>query len=168
MKCFFKIIIILLLSILFSISVVACRKNIVEKIFLPHTQDGYDISQGYLSDLNTKYLNYKTHANFPAKNVIDFYNNFFRNNSFISYSDDGYGKSIWENYNYKSGSWELSTEPPARYISTWIDKDKKVRIVLFLLFKGNAGNAHQKNKNLLLIELKATNFFDSRKISGAP
>jgi len=123
-------------------------------------QNAYDINQGYSEELKAKYLGYKLKMSFPANQVIDFYKTHFKNLGYISYSKDGYGKSQWENFNDKTGIWEGSNEPPSRYISTWVDKNKKIRIVLVLLYKANMNSEFSKQKDILQIELKASDYFD--------
>lgn len=154
----------LLLTTIFSVSIASCKEDVIKDVNLPLFQDGYEIKQGYLDDLKTKYLNYKLNVKYPANSIIDFHNSFFKKAGFIPYSEDGYGKSIWENFNYKSGDWELTTQPPARYIATWIDKEKKIRVILLLLFKSEENTGDPNSSNQLLIEVKATKFFDFRKI----
>lgn len=143
---------------------ISCKKNEIKNIDLPLAKGAYEIKQGYLNDLNTKYLNYKLEVDFPASNIIDFHNIFFSNAGFTPYSEDGYGNSIWENYNYKTGDWELTTQIPARYISTWIDSDKKFRIILVLFFKSIDKATESSKKNYLFVEVKATEFFDFREV----
>lgn len=106
-----------MINIGFYVSGTACaEKGKIENITLPLFQNGYDIQKGYLKNLNTKYLNYKLDEAFPANKVISFYSEYFTNSGFIPYSEDGYGKSKWESFNFKSGTWESTNVPPARYI----------------------------------------------------
>ncbi len=146
------------ISILFMLllSLTSCKDNKKNDIDLPCFQNAYDINQGYSEELKVKYLGFKLKMSFPASQVIDFYKTHFKNLGYISYSKDGYGKSEWEKFNDKTGAWEGSEEPPSRYISTWVDKNKKIRIVLVLLYKTSSS----KQKDILQIELKAFDYFD--------
>ncbi len=144
------------LCFIIIITLISCKNNSIKKEAFPFIEGAYEINQGYSDKFKADYLNYNINTEFPAMEIIQFYNAHFKKVGFIPYSEDGYGKSIWENYNYSSGIWEPTKHPPARYISTWIDTEKKVRIVFVLIFK--------KNSKQLLVDLKKTTFFDSRKI----
>ncbi len=154
------------LCFIIVIILISCKNNSIEKETLPFTEGAYEISQGYSDKFKADYLNYKINTEFPAKKIIKFYSDHFKKVGFIPYSEDGYGKSKWENFNYSSAVWESTKHPPARYISTWIDPEKKVRIILIMIFKKEGEKTLQNNSNSsqLFIDLKRTTFFDSRKI----
>lgn len=157
---------ILLFSLTISFIFFACQKTDTKELELIEIQGAYEIKKGYLDSTNVSYLNYKLITQFPAKNVIDFYNILLKKNNFTPYSVDGYGTAIWETFDYNSGQWGQTLAPPARYITTWVDKIKKKRIVLILIYKykDKIKTSNQRNESELIVDLKIMDFFDAIKI----
>ena len=110
----------------------------------------------------TKAVTYFVKTAFPASDIVSFYKNEFEKLGFEPYSDDGYGKQQWESFNYQSGEWEKTSEIPGRFISTWVDKNKDLRIILVMTNEYDASDALWKNK--LFVSCTVSPFFDFRKV----
>lgn len=102
---------------------------------LPVYAAGFDVSTNMKRSAWDEEVFYKVKINFPATEVISFYDKEFQARGFIPYAEDGYGKKRWENYNPRSGEWESTSGVAGRYIATWVDKGKAVRIVLYLRYR---------------------------------
>jgi hypothetical protein len=135
------------------------------EIDLPILTKALYVERGFSKKLNAKYLIYKLDRSFPAMDVIEFYNEKFKDEHLIRFSEDGHGVGQWVDLNPTTGKWEKTDKPPARYIATWVDIEKKIRIVLSLRYKYDGADA-EKGKKTLIIDLKATNFFDLRKLEN--
>lgn len=96
---------------------------------------GFDLSTNMKQSQWDEEVFYKVKINFPATEVISFYDKEFQARGFIPYAEDGYGTRTWEDFNQRTGAWEATTKPPARYIATWVDKEQTVRIVLFARYR---------------------------------
>ena len=151
----------IVVTILFAFSTVQCS-SLFPDIEIPVYKTGYDVKKGINKKFKSKYTFYKINSKFPAKEVIEFYHTNFKRMGFIQYSEDGYGKGRWENFDSNSGQWEPTNSMPARYIATWIDNDKKIRIVVLLRYKSD--QIDDEGKNLLFVDCKVVDFFDSRKM----
>jgi hypothetical protein len=134
-------------------------------IDLPILPEALDVERGFSKKLNAKYLVYRLNRRFPAMDVIDFYNEKFKDAHLIRYSEDGHGIGQWVDFNPTTGKWENTDKPPARYIATWVDIEKENRIVLGLRYKYDGADA-AKGKKTLIVDLKATNFFDLRELEN--
>jgi hypothetical protein len=134
------------------------KKNPLPNIEIPIYMNAYEINKYVNNQIGRKEIFYKINIKFPAREVILFYENKFRKMGFFPYSEDGYGNRRWENFNLKTGNWESTTQIPARYIATWVDTKRKIRIVLFLRYEYDATNRDWKNK--LLVNCSVQEFFE--------
>ena len=53
------------------------------------------------------------------------------------FAGDGYGLRRWELYDEKTGEWLENNKIPGRYIATWVNSAKSLRIVLSMKYKYN-------------------------------
>jgi len=130
-------------------------------IKIPIHPNAFDVVKYSNEPKGTKSIYYKINIEFPAQDVILFYEEQLKRMEFIEYSEDSYGTRRWENFNAKTGNWEIVSTIPARYIATWIDKEKKIRIVLFMRYKFDALSENWGNR--LLVNFSVSNFFDFHK-----
>ncbi len=129
---------------------------------IPIYPDAYDIKKYVNNPIGSKSVFYKVNTKFPASEIISFYNKQFRKMELIPYFEDGYGIRKWENFNPKTGKWEKTSSVPARFIATWTDKKKTLRVVLLLRYKYNAKDKEWDKK--LFVNCTIYKFFDFRKI----
>ena len=104
-------------------------------INLPVYPTGFEVSTNMKQSAWDEEVFYKVKANFPATEVILYYDKEFQTRGFIPYAEDGYGKRRWENFVPRTGEWASTSGVPARYIATWVDKERALRIVLFLRYR---------------------------------
>jgi len=97
------------------------------KIEIPVFSGAYDVNKGINSSTETTHLSFKVKASFPASEVISFYDDYFASKGLEQFSGDNYGDRKWNSYIYSSRQGEPKID---QWIGTWIDKSKKVRIVL--------------------------------------
>ncbi|MFA5073210.1 MAG: hypothetical protein WC539_04870 [Nitrospirota bacterium] len=124
---------------------------------LPIYSTGFNVSSNMKESAWEEELFYKVKISFPAAEVTSFYDKEFLARGFIPYSEDGYGTRIWENFNSNTGSWDATSKPPARYIATWTDKEKTVRIVLFIRYEYD--NQDKEWNKTLLVNCSRDKFF---------
>jgi hypothetical protein len=158
----------ILLATILVLSWTSCDQNShnnshSSSIDLPIYKNAYSIKRGTETSLKCSYLHYEIKINFPAEEVINYYDNAFAHMNFRNYSEDGYGMRRWENFNYSSGEWEPTNDAPARFIATWVDEKQKRRAVLSLGYEYKA-NTNKEWKNVLLVDCKVCPFFDFRKV----
>lgn len=132
---------------------------------LPVYPTGFDVSANMKPSAWDEEVFYKVKANFPAAEVTFFYDKEFQARGFIPYAEDGYGKRRWENFDQRTGEWDSTSRVPARYIATWVDKEKTVRIVLFLRYKYDYQNKDWDKILLVNCGKGKFNRFDKRRPS---
>lgn len=148
------------------VNTAGCEHELIKQIretTLPAFEGGYCVKQGINEEAHFKYLNYRLDVKPPSVKVIRFYDTFFKSKGYEEYSLDGYGKRRWEQFNPKSGDWEEDEELPGRYIATWVDRKKEIRIVLVLMNE-ESNNHKDEAKTGIMVDCKVTKFFDSREI----
>jgi hypothetical protein len=126
-------------------------------INLPVYSAGFDVSTNMKGSAWDEEVFYKVKINFPAAEVISFYDKAFQARGFLSYAEDGHGTRTWENFNIRTGNWESTSDVPARYIATWVDKEKATRIVLFIRYAYDYENKDWDR--ILLINCSKGKFF---------
>lgn len=152
---FLIIILLIIISYLLSEAIEKVADQLPD-IEIPLYPSAYEVNKLALNKA-IKSVFYKVKIKFPAKEVILFYENKFNEMGFISYSEDGYGNRKWQNFNPKTGIWESTFKPPARYIATWVDKKQIVRIVLVI-------DAYDE-EGPMLVNISVTRFFDFSKLN---
>ena len=133
----------------------------IDNIEFPVVDGGYKVNRGHNDSINAKTLNYKVDILFPATEVVEFYDNKLKKQGLVPYEGDGYGSRQWENFNSSKGSWQQTNNVPARYISSWVDKNKSIRVILILRYK-YYNYEHKNWENTLLVDIKAVPYFKFR------
>lgn len=101
---------------------------------------------------------------YPAMEVVKFYHSKFKGMNLTLYSADGYGVGKWEIFNEKSGEWEPNDSTPGRYISTWVDKNKTIRVVLSMRYEFSYRDKEWTKK--LYSNLSVQPFFNLNEIES--
>lgn len=109
-----------------------------------------------------KSVAYFVKIQFPAMNVITYYDKELGKLGYKPYSEDGYGKHQWESFNHTSGYWEKTNEVPGRFRATWVDSDKQIRIILSMSYKYDGRDNEWRNN--LFVHCTVSKFFDSRDL----
>jgi hypothetical protein len=143
-----------------------CSSDPFPSIDLPVYQNSISIHHEVNKPANgVKSVFYHNNISFPANELIAFYDKKFGNSGYVLYSEDGYGMRRWENYNPESGEWEPTSQAPCRYISTWTDGSKKVRVILSMRYEYNP---NRKNGNAdLFVSCTVSPFFDFKNMESA-
>ncbi len=95
---------------------------------------------------------------FPADEITIFYDSEMDKMGFKPSFEKEAGTFKWENYNYKSGEWEVTTTVPARYTATWVNPEKTLRIWLYIAYKYDG--ADNSWKNTPMVSCNMANYFD--------
>jgi len=130
---------------------------------LPQYPEAFSIKKGFDPKTHSSYLAYKVKINFPARKVINYYDSQLSALGFFVFNDDGYGVRDWTYFNSSKGKWEKTDKVPARYISTWVDRDRTMRLILMLDYSFDEQDIESKDKDLF-IDCRLTKFFDFREI----
>jgi len=109
--------------------------NALSKITIPIYEKAYSITDTTSKTAGGTSVFYKVGLPFPGVEVISFYNKVFQEQGYLPFSEDEYGNRRWENLNPSTGNWEKTDHVPARYIATWVDRNRTTRIVLFIRYK---------------------------------
>ena len=113
-----------------------CKKDNTEKnlIKLPVYINSFNLKTGLDPSSHCNYVHYNVKIDFPALDVIGFYNKEFEKKSFKNYFEDGFVSfNRWENFNNSSGVFEPTDKPPGRYQKLFVD-EKKEKIIILVLF----------------------------------
>jgi hypothetical protein len=156
------LLVICLLSSVHSSSCSSDARELYEEINIPIYPQGYSVAKGIDHAKTRKYVAYKINVNFPALEVIEFYNTKFKELGLKFYSDDGYGTRQWDNFNHSTGRWEKTDIIPARFIATWTDAKKEKRVVLYLAYEYRYNDNKDSWQNVLLVSCDIYPFFDFR------
>lgn len=153
-----------LLLILLLTSVCCSYGNSISDFELPTYYKCKDVKNIYEKNINRKLAYCKVESAFPASEVVGFYHSKFEAMNLTLYSADGYGVGKWEIFNEKSGEWEPNDSTPGRYISTWVDKNKTIRVVLSMRYQFNYRDKEWAKK--LCINLSVQPFFNFNEIES--
>lgn len=132
--------------------------DIYPDIDIPIASDAYELRKGVNQKLRAKFVNYKVIAEFPAEVIINLYDEFFDDRGYLQFSEDGYGKRRWENFDYSSGEWRSTGGIPARYVATWVDHRRKTRSVLVLRYMNNVKSGETADSELY-VDCKIVPYF---------
>ena len=105
-----------------------------------------------------KSVAYDVTMDFPANELIDFYNKEMSKIGFSPLPEEGIGTFKWEDFNTKSGRWEESSRVPARYTATWVNKEKTQRVWLYIVYKPK-GNSKDW-ENMPMVSCSMAKYFD--------
>jgi len=157
----------IILILVFVLLFFSCTKNgklrdPFPEIVLPVYQGAIDENKVFNQPEGTKAVVYRIQQQYPANELITFYESYFTTKGFIRYSEDGEGKCIWTAFNQKLGEWEPysmqgSDVTPERFICSWVDKNHETRILLIL---------RNNDTDNLDVTCQVYPFFDHREIEG--
>ncbi len=111
----------------------------------------------------TKSVAYFVKIQFPAMNVITYYDKNLGELGYKPFFEDGYGKHQWESFNHKSGYWEKTNDVPGRFIATWVDSERQIRIILSMKYMYDGLDKEWRNN--LFVHCTVSKFFDFRDLS---
>lgn len=131
-------------------------KDPFPEITLDVHPDGYDVK--YFLNKGTKEAFYRVDTKFPAKDIISFYEERFKEKNLTPYFDGVSGNARWEVIDPKSGERMPVDSVPAHYVAVWVDKEKTRRYGLFLRYWYKAGG--EIWKETLLVNLTVYKFFN--------
>ena len=115
----------------------------------------YNVSVSTQNPPGTKAFSYILKMEYPAQQVIDFYDNKFKPPEWLPFTEDGFGDRKW--FGYIDGT--LPGEPKVnRFIASWVDPKKEVRLILALVYLST------DEKNELGVTCQIYPFFDLRSV----
>ena len=159
-----------LLVILFlTIIVFSCKtpqKEEFQNIRLPLYPTGYDIKKGYDKTIKCNYLIYKINKSFPAKDAVNFLVDEFNKMDVQENTGDGKGTMRWEAFDSRTGSWEKTEKPPARFVATWVGPKKERIFLLQLYYKLDSGKTDWQN--ILHVDCKVCKYFKEYESKEPP
>lgn len=88
-------------------------------------------------------VQYRVSATFPPDRIVAFYENVFRAAGFIADPQEGYPMRRWEVQDETTGLWRATAQIPARYVATWVDSRRTIRIRISLWCPVSAGPANE-------------------------
>jgi hypothetical protein len=147
--------------------IVSCNNNsqLSHDISVPIYKDAYGIVQRFDKKYKIKFTSYEIRTEYPALDVIEFYKTQFHKRNLIPYNDDGLANMVWEGFNFSKGIWEKTNQVPARFICSWIDANKRIRIFLYLRYQYKFNEVDKNQwKTTLLVSCDVHPFFDHRDI----
>jgi hypothetical protein len=121
----------------------------------PIFQGGYNVNISTENPLGTKAFSYALEMEYPAQQIIDFYNNYFKLPEWQAYFEDRYGKGKWFSF---IDATDKGNPRVNRFFTTWIDPKKEVRVVLALEYRSTY------KENELGVTCQIYPFFDMREV----
>lgn len=90
----------------------------------------------------TKAATYQVSAVFPARSLTDFFNEEMINRGFTPYNNPllALKEFKWNTFNYRTGDWEVTSSPPARYSAKWSNEKEDQFVWLSIDFKDTDGS----------------------------
>ena len=120
---------------------VSCSEKGIDpypEINIPAYDNSYDISSAYNESIFGKTLRYSVQEQFPAPNIIKFYESFLSEKGFSELKDFPYSNKAWVKFNKKCLKWDIVADsPPARYFRAWVDSHKNLIFKLTLKYDDN-------------------------------
>jgi len=154
------ILLILLLALSFS---AACTRDPFPNVTLPVHPKAINPEVKYDSPVKgAKAVVYKIRMPFPAEELTDLYDTEMKKMGYARVPADDIFTFQWMNFNSRSGEWEKTTTPPARYTAAWIDHQKKTRIWLYVIYRYDSANAEWNVTPLVGVNL--AKFSDSTEV----
>lgn len=149
--------------LIFLLTSVCCSYgNSITDFELPTYNKCKNVKNIYEKNINRKLVYCEVESAFPASEVVGFYHSKFKAMNLTLYSADGYGVGKWEIFNEKSGEWEPNESKPGRYIATWVDKNKTIRVIVSMRYQFNYQDKEWAKK--LYINLSVQPFFSFNEI----
>lgn len=89
----------------------------------------------------TKAATYQVSAVFPARSLTDFFNKEMINRGFTPYNNPllALKEFKWNTFNPRTGDWEVTSSPPARYSAKWSNEKEDQFVWLSIDFKDTDG-----------------------------
>ncbi|RII25317.1 MAG: hypothetical protein CXR31_14055 [Geobacter sp.] len=86
-----------------------------------------------------KAATYRIATVFPARDLIEFYNKEMKKRGFKKYHDplDSLTQFEWNTFNSRTGNWEPTRLPPARYTAKWSNEKEDQFVWVLIDFKPN-------------------------------
>jgi hypothetical protein len=105
-----------------------------------------------------KALTYQVSANFPARDVTEFYNVQLEKRGFKKHDDPLHALKgfEWTNFNPTTGNWETTKQLPARYFASWVN-DKQDQFV-WLVIDFNTGSEDNQQNGTASVSIHVTKF----------
>lgn len=150
------------LILLLLASVCCSYGNSISEFELPTYSKCKNVKNIYEKNINRKLAYCEVESAFPASEIVGFYHSKFEAMNFTLYYADGYGVGKWEVFNEKSGEWEPNDSMPGRYIATWVDKNKTIRVVLSMRYQFSYRDKEWSKK--LYSNLSVQPFFNFNEI----
>lgn len=151
------------LVFIFIFTSVCCSYgNSIYEFDFPKYNKCKNIENIFENDINRKLTYCEVELAYPAREVVEFYHSKFEAMNLTLYSADGYGVGKWEIFNEKSGEWEPNESTPGRYIATWVDKNKTIRVIVSMRYQFNYRDKEWAKK--LYINLSVQPFFNFNEI----
>ena len=113
---------------------------------IPIFPNGYEIHETFDRPHNTKAIFYKARVSYPAKEVLDYYDQIFHFMGMIPFYDDNYGDKKW--YSYIDATRPEKPEVH-QLIANWVDKNKKIRIVLALRYVSSENKTQKEELEVI-------------------
>ena len=84
-----------------------------------------------------KAATYRVSTVFPARDLTEFYNKEMTKSGFRKYHDplDALTQFRWNSFNSRTGDWEPTQQPPARYTAKWSNEKEDQFVWLVIDFK---------------------------------
>ncbi len=85
----------------------------------------------------TNAITYQISTIFPARDVTEFYYREMENTGFKKYHDPllALKEFEWNAFNPRTGEWEITEQPPARYSAKWVNEKEDKFVWLVIDFK---------------------------------
>lgn len=85
---------------------------------------------------------YQVSATFPVRSLTDFFNNEMMNRGFTPYHDPllALKEFSWNSFNSRTGDWDITSSPPARYSAKWRNEKEDQFVWLTIDFKETKGS----------------------------
>lgn len=149
---------ILALIILLAIAQTSCASvDPFPQVILPVHPNSQYKKEIYDNNSPRKILYSEILSQYPASEIIKFYDSEMNKLGYYPFSDDGYGLRRWEVFNEKTGDWAANNEIPGRYIATWVDTSMTLRVILSIRYQYNYKDQDWKNK--LIVNISVQPFF---------
>jgi len=133
----------------------------IEASELPVYKDAVKIKHHADDELERVSVSYQLITPFPAREVIEFYEAAFKEKGYEPFSEDGLSPMRWEVFNSKTGDYDPAHKSPARWIGSWVDDERSLRIILALVYREDGRD--KEWDETLLVDCSRQKFF---KFSG--
>ncbi len=142
---------------------VSLVKGRYENLCLPVYSGGKDIGKYESDGGHYRGIGYSVEIAFPAGEMIKVFEKRMEKAGMVRYAEDGVGSGRWEAFNPKTGEWDASVSPPARYVASWVDSEKRTRAVVELRHRGG-GERRVKVSCIVgrFFDLRLIHDFDAR------